>query len=115
MINLSHLRDIAETVLLILIWRDGREILKVEKASHELYLRYFADRQSERTTRLKSLSKAREAKATKREETQTINNFVEVCSDLGNGPSPRRAKAEHAGSGEASTTPTGDSDGPATK
>jgi len=68
--EISHdIRDIIELVILWRIWLDGRAILAVEKASHDLYIKYFAERQAERKSKLEQLAKAREAKAAKKIET----------------------------------------------
>jgi hypothetical protein len=60
-------RDIAELVLLVLIWWDGRNILKVERATHQLYEFYVNDRKAERAAKLAQLAAARLAKAAKKE------------------------------------------------
>jgi hypothetical protein len=56
-----------ETFFLILIWRDGKEVLKVERATHSLYGDYIADRREERHKKLEQLAAARAAKAAKKE------------------------------------------------
>ena len=76
MINESRetVRDIVtffDLVLLTAIWLDGRAIRVLEKATHDLYLRYFAERQAERAAKLAQLAKAREAKAAKKAEVPT--------------------------------------------
>jgi hypothetical protein len=58
---------LVETFFLILIWRDGKEILKVERATHSLYGDYIADRKEERHKKLEQLAAARAAKAAKKE------------------------------------------------
>jgi hypothetical protein len=60
-------RDIAELVLLVLIWWDGRNILKVERATHQLYEFYVNERRSERAAKMAQLAAARAAKAAKKE------------------------------------------------
>lgn len=60
------LRDLVEIVLLWRIWVDGKAIRAIEMASHDLYIKYFAERQAERAAKLLQLSKAREAKAAKK-------------------------------------------------
>ncbi len=64
----EHIRDTIELIILWRIWVDGRAIRAIEAASHDLYIKYFAERQAERTTKLQQLAKAREAKAAKRTE-----------------------------------------------
>lgn len=59
---------LVETFFLILIWRDGKEILKVERATHSLYGDYIADRKEERAKKLQQLADARAAKAAKKNE-----------------------------------------------
>lgn len=66
---LGYIRDAIELLLLWRIWLDGRAILAVEKASHNLYIKYFEERQIERAAKLQQLAKAREAKASKSIET----------------------------------------------
>lgn len=61
-------RDVAEIVLLWRIWVDGRAIRAIEKASHDLYIRYFAERQEERKKKLEQMAVARAAKAAKKTE-----------------------------------------------
>jgi hypothetical protein len=56
-----------ETFFLILIWRDGKEVLKVERSTHSLYSDYIADRREERAKKLEQLAAARAAKAAKKE------------------------------------------------
>lgn len=58
---------IVETYFLIKIWHDGKEILKVERATHSLYGDYIADRREERHKKLEQLAAARAAKAAKKE------------------------------------------------
>ena len=64
----SDVRDVVEIVLLYRIWVDGRAIRAIEKASHDLYIRYFAERQEERKKKLEQLAMARAAKAAKKTE-----------------------------------------------
>ena len=66
---ISDVRDVVEIVLLYRIWVDGRAIRAIEKASHDLYIRYFAERQEERKKKLEQLAQARAAKAAKKTET----------------------------------------------
>lgn len=65
---IDGVRDVIELVLLWRIWVDGRAIRIIEKASHDLYIKYFAERQAERAAKLQQLAKAREAKAAKKTE-----------------------------------------------
>ena len=65
---LDYARDIIELILLFRIWVDGKEIRKIEAASHDLYIAYFAERREERTKKLKQLADARAAKAAKKTE-----------------------------------------------
>ena len=67
-IILDYARDIIELILLFRIWVDGRAIRKIEQASHQLYIRYFAERMEERAKKLKQLADARAAKAAKKTE-----------------------------------------------
>jgi len=62
-------RDLIELILLFRIWLDGKAIRKIEAASHDLYIRYFAERQEERKKKLEQLAGARAAKAAKKTET----------------------------------------------
>lgn len=62
---MRHFFDVAELVLLVLIWWDGRNILKVERATHNLYEFYVNDRKAERKAKLDQLAAARAAKAAK--------------------------------------------------
>ena len=66
---LDYARDIIELILLWRIWVDGKEIRKIEAASHDLYIQYFAERREERAKKLKQLADARAAKAAKKTET----------------------------------------------
>jgi hypothetical protein len=70
MINLtiSDARDLIELSLLFRIWMDGKAIRKIEMASHNLYIKYFAERQEERKKKLEQLATARAAKAAKKTE-----------------------------------------------
>ena len=65
---LESIRDAIELVLLWRIWVDGRAIRAIEKASHDLYIRYFAERQEERKKKLEQLAAARASKAAKKTE-----------------------------------------------
>jgi hypothetical protein len=65
---LLNARDVVELTLLWRIWVDGRAIRKIEKASHDLYIKYFAERQEERKKKLEQLAQARAAKAAKKTE-----------------------------------------------
>jgi hypothetical protein len=47
---------------------DGKAIRKIEMASHNLYIKYFAERQEERRKKLEQLATARAAKAAKKTE-----------------------------------------------
>jgi hypothetical protein len=64
----ADVRDVVELVLLWRIWVDGRAIRIIEKASHDLYIKYFAERQEERKKKLEQLAMARAAKAAKKTE-----------------------------------------------
>ena len=68
---ITDVRDVAEIVLLWRIWVDGRAIRAIEKASHDLYIRYFAERQEERKKKLEQMAVARAAKAAKKTEVPT--------------------------------------------
>ncbi len=68
----ESIRDAIELVLLWRIWVDGRAIRAIEAASHDLYIKYFAERQAERTAKLQQLAKAREAKAAKKAEVPLV-------------------------------------------
>ena len=70
MVNASTIQIIqglVDTVFLVMIWRDGRAILAVEKATHNLYEFYVNDRKAERKAKLDQLAAARAAKAAKKE------------------------------------------------
>lgn len=62
----SDAKDIVDLLLLCLIWLDGRAIRSLEKATHDLYIKYFEERKAERAAKLAQLAKAREAKAAKK-------------------------------------------------
>ncbi len=66
--NIGDVRDLVDLLLLWRIWVDGRAIRVLEKATHDLYERYFEDRQKERIAKSEQLAKAREAKAAKKTE-----------------------------------------------
>lgn len=70
--TLYDIRDIVEVWLLFWIWVDGRAIRVLEKATHDLYVKYFKDRQDEREAKHEQLRKAREAKAAKKTEATSI-------------------------------------------
>jgi hypothetical protein len=74
---IREIRDWASLVLLTMIWLDGRAVLAVERAVHNLYGEYIADRKEERHKKLEQLAAARAAKAAKKEaqsvETTTQN------------------------------------------
>lgn len=69
---IADIRDIVELTLLFRIWVDGRAIRAIERASHDLYIKYFAERQAERAAKLAQLAKAREAKAAKKGEVTPV-------------------------------------------
>lgn len=69
-IGFEGIRDAIELVLLWRIWVDGRAIRAIEKASHDLYIRYFAERMEERKKKLEQLAGARAAKLAKKVESQ---------------------------------------------
>lgn len=56
---------IAELVLLIMIWLDGRDMKSSSLRIEQQHERWFAERKAERTSRQESAKKAREAKAAK--------------------------------------------------
>ncbi len=68
MTKIEIVRDVIELVLLYRIWIDGRAIRAIEQASHQLYIRYFAERMEERKKKLEQLAAARAAKAAKKTE-----------------------------------------------
>lgn len=68
----ESIRDAVELVLLWRIWVDGRAIRAIEKASHNLYIRYFEERMEERKKKLEQLAAARASKAAKKTEIPTI-------------------------------------------
>ena len=55
----------AELLLLVRIWLDGREILKVEQANYKLYDTHINEIRSERLRRAGQLAAARQSKANK--------------------------------------------------
>ena len=67
-LTISDVRDVIELSLLFRIWMDGKAIRKIEMASHNLYIKYFAERQEERRKKLEQLAMARAAKAAKKTE-----------------------------------------------
>jgi len=54
-----------ELVLLVLIWLDGRAMLRSSLAMEKMYENWFNERRAEREARRESARKAREAKAAK--------------------------------------------------
>ena len=54
-----------ELVILVRIWLDGREILKVERKNYELYDTHINEIRAERLRRQGQLAAARQAKANK--------------------------------------------------
>ena len=54
-----------ELVLLVLIWRDGKGMLRSSLNMEKQYAEWFAERRVEREARRESARKARESKATK--------------------------------------------------
>jgi Mg/Co/Ni transporter MgtE len=77
---IEGVRDGVELLLLWRIWVDGRAIRAIEKASHDLYIKYFAERQEERKAKLLQLAKAREAKALKKID--PVDASVEALKEL---------------------------------
>jgi len=64
---LADIVAIVELFFLILIWLDGREVLKVEKHTNQMYKTWMDEVHAERQARRASAAKAREAKAAKKE------------------------------------------------
>lgn len=64
---IREVRDWVSTILLTFIWLDGRAVLAVERAVHNLYGEYISDRKEERHKKLEQLAAARAAKAAKKE------------------------------------------------
>ena len=56
---------VVELLVLIRIWLDGREILKVEQANYKLYDTHINEIRSERLRRAGQLAAARQSKANK--------------------------------------------------
>ena len=65
---IDHVILILELVLLILIWQDGRGMLKSSLNMEGMYEQWFKERREEREARKESARKARETKATKAEK-----------------------------------------------
>ena len=73
---LSLVMFAVELLILIRIWLDGREILKVERANYQLYDTHINEIRSERLRRAGQLAAARQAKANKaaaKKTTQVVN------------------------------------------
>jgi hypothetical protein len=56
---------VIDLVLLVLIWKDGRSILQVERKNYELYDTHINEIRAERLRRQGQLAAARQAKANK--------------------------------------------------
>lgn len=66
-----------ELIFLILIWKDGREILKVERHTNAMYKSWMDQVIADRQARRASAAKARESKA-KKAEAQSGSTNKEV-------------------------------------
>jgi hypothetical protein len=64
----DHVALALELVLLVLIWRDGRGMLRSSLNMESMYERWFNERREEREARRESARKARETKAAKSAE-----------------------------------------------
>jgi hypothetical protein len=65
-----------ELLILVRIWLDGREILKVEQANYKLYDTHINEIRAERLRRMGQLAAARQSKANKaaaKKTTQVVN------------------------------------------
>jgi hypothetical protein len=78
--NLDRLLSGVDLVFLILIWLDGRAVLRSsirieqwEGKTHQLYVQWFEERRAERLARQEAAKKAREAKAAKAESKEQSN------------------------------------------
>jgi hypothetical protein len=79
-VNPDRFLAAVDLVFLILIWLDGRAVLRSsirieqwEGKTHELYIKWFEERRAERLARQESAKKAREAKAAKAESKEQSN------------------------------------------
>lgn len=70
--------SIVELILLIRIWRDGAEILKVERKTYNLYNDWITEVKTERETRHINLAKAREAKAAKKRQNESPKDPIKI-------------------------------------
>lgn len=62
---INQIRDVLELFFLILIWKDGRSILEVERKNYNLYDTHINEIRAERLRRQGQLAAARQAKANK--------------------------------------------------
>ena len=61
----DHVALIFELILLVLIWQDGRAMLRSSIKMENMYAAYFDERRQQRLARQESARKARESKAAK--------------------------------------------------